>query len=715
MRWQKRARLGIAIFGIAAAGVVFFAIGERQPPVAAPAPDRLDPSAMVEAARGFMNRVTGTRQDFVVKFDHQLSYENGQSKLLGVRIEVKERQGRDFVITGAEALANEKTHEINLTGSVKLTASDGFELSTPAASFRESDGVVRTPGAVTFKKGGMSGTGVGMTYDKNTDVLTIIDQAQVRMVDQAGASTGEFSAGAATLDRVQNYLALERAVHVVRGEQTIDAERAKANLTENEEALTSIELRGSARVAGGSAGFDSMSARDIDLDYADDGETIEKVSLTGAGAIALKGPGGAGRQMTGESLTIALAADGSLTSAIGRDGVRLDLPGVEGQAARQVSAKNLDAAGEPGKGMTSVRFRDDVEYAEQAAAGASPRTATSSTLELELDGDAIRSALFRDRVRFSEKGLEASAHEARYDPSKGTLHLEDGSPRVADERIAIEAETVDVTLEGRKMLAGGNVKTILQGQEDTPGLLEKKQPTNVSAANLEYEGESGLAIYKGSAQLWQGDTAIRGDTITIDRQKGNLSAVGSARSTLTFGDAASIGRAEEIRYEDATRQIAYVGIKAPIATVSTTAPAAPAAPSAPAAPGAPAAPSAPLAPLGIPAQLGGPQGDLKADRIVVILSKQESKMERLEAYGAVTLRLDQRLATGTRLTYFADEERYVMSGTGAVRVTVVEGCRETSGRTLTFFKSTDRIIVDGNEEIRTRTTGGGPCPQPPAQ
>jgi lipopolysaccharide export system protein LptA len=232
----------------------------------------------------------------------------------------------------------------------------------------------------------------------------------------------------------------------------------------------------------------------------------------------------------------------------------------------------------------------------------------------------------------------------------------------------------------------------------------------VSAAELEYQGESGLAVYKGAAQLWQGDTALRGETITIDQQKGNLSAVGGARSTLALGDAPSVGRAEEIRYEDATRQVTYVGIKAPIATVSKTVPPTPP----PALPAAPNAPIAPAAPVAVPAHVSGPQGDLKADRIVVVLAKEESRMLRLEAYTDVTLRIDQRVATGSRMTYHADDERYVMSGTGTTRVTVVEGCRETSGRTLTFFKSTDRIIVDGNEEIRTRTTGGGPCPQPPA-
>ena len=72
----------------------------------------------------------------------------------------------------------------------------------------------------------------------------------------------------------------------------------------------------------------------------------------------------------------------------------------------------------------------------------------------------------------------------------------------------------------------------------------------------------------------------------------------------------------------------------------------------------------------------------------------------------MNLKLDTRLARGARLTYFADDERYLMSGAGTKSVKVVEACRETTGRTLTFFKSTDRIIVDGNEEIRTQTRNG---------
>ncbi len=725
MRWQKRARLGIAIFGIAFAGVVFFAIGERQPPTAAPAPARADPKAIFETARGLMNRLTGNRQDYAVTFDSQTTYESGDSKLLSVRIDVKGKQGRDFTITGAEALANEKTRQIKLSGNVKLVASDGFELTTGTASFRENDGIVRTPGAVSFRKNTMSGTGVGMVYDKNSDVLTIDDQAHVVMVDEAGKTSGEFTAGAATLARQDNYLALSRTVHALRAEQIIDADQATARLTDNEEAITAIELRGNARVAGGSAAFDSMSARDIDLDYADDGHTIEQVVLNGSGAIALKGRSGApGRQMLGESLTLMLAPDGAVTSAIGRNTVQLNLPASQGSAARQVRAAMLDAAGEPGKGMTSAQFSGEVEYREEALQEAPPRTARSRTLQIGLDGDAISSAVFSGRVQFEEKGLRASSADAHYEPAAGVLRLkgadDGGGPRVADEQITIEADAIDVTLDGRRILAKGTVKTRLQGGARTPGLLKKEQPANVSAAGLTYDGEIGRASYRGGAQLWQGDTAIRGDTIVIDQQKGNLSATGGARTTLMLGGATSIGRAEETRYEDTTRQITYVGLTPPAAAASET-PIAPRTPRAPPAPGAPAArvagpaPGAPLAPGAVPAQLSGPQGDLRADRIVVVLAKDESRIERLEAYDSVTLRLDQRTATGARLTYHSADERYVMSGTTTVPVAVTEACRQTTGRTLTFFRSTDRIVVDGNEEIRTRTTSGGTCAQPPPQ
>jgi hypothetical protein len=110
--------------------------------------------------------------------------------------------------------------------------------------------------------------------------------------------------------------------------------------------------------------------------------------------------------------------------------------------------------------------------------------------------------------------------------------------------------------------------------------------------------------------------------------------------------------------------------------------------------------------------LSGPQGDLRGERIEIVLAKEGNKVERLEGYTGVTLKLDNRTAVGSRLTYYASEERYVMSAAGTTRVRVVNmktgssgavTCSETVGRTLTFYKSTDTISVDGNDQNRTET------------
>jgi LPS export ABC transporter protein LptC len=768
-RWQKRARLGIAVFGIVFAAGLFATIREREKPIPPTVPSRLDPKAVIESSGSRLLRITGTKLDFEVLSDRQLAYENGAAKLFGVRIIVKERDGRDFLVTGREAQTGESEKLLQLTGDVKLVASDGFELTTDHATFNQDDGVVRAPGPVVFRKGRMSGSGMGMSYDKNTDVLTVNNQSRVKTTDEGDNTSMEFSSGTAVLARKEDRLRLERSVHALRHEQVLEADNALAKLTENDEQVTYIELRGNSRVAGGSNTFDSMSARDIDLDYSDDGQVLEAVILSGSGAIVLKGENGApGRQILGDSLQIGVAPDGAVTSVAARENVQLDIPAGQGRPARRVRAQVLDGTGEAGKGLTAAKFTDRVEYREESPK-APTRVGRSRALQVALNGDQVDNAVFTGSVVFEDQGLRASAARAEYEPTKDLLHLrgadQGGGPRVADEQVLIDAASIDVTLEGRRMLASGAAKTVLQpsaaagvkGKDSPkmPGLLEQKQPTNVSAASVEYDGDSGRAVYAGAAQLWQGDTAIRGDRITIDRSKGDMSAVGSARSTLLLNGTSSIGRADEIRYDDARRQIIYesagasdaidrkdAGAGARGGAPATPAPAAPApATPAPAAPApatpapatpAPAAPApaapvpgtptpatpapatpAPVAPPAVPpAQLSGPQGDLRSPRIVVHMAATGNSMDRLEAFMYVDLHVDIRAATGSRLTYYTAEERYVITGVPGKPVKVIEGCRETTGMTLTFFKSTDRIIVEGNEERRTETKRAGPCQEP---
>ena len=540
-RWQKRARWGLAAFGIVFAIIVYTAIGQRPTATPAQAPARLDPKAVLESIQAVFQQSQAARQDYVIEAERQLTYEGGATKFINVTIKVKQREGRDFVVSGREAQAGENRKDLEVSGDVKLAASDGFVARTDRATFNQDDATVRVAGAVSFEKGRMTGSGVGMTYNQMTDVLTLADQARVVMTDESGKAVNEFSSGSATLARLENYLALEGDVHALRGDQVLDADRGRALLSEDDEHITFIELRGDSQVAGGSA-FESMTARDIDLDYTDDGVTLERAQLTGNGVIKMAGgEDGPGRQFAGDLLELAFAPDASLTRAVGAR----ERPG---RSAR-------DAPERPGRPRAAYGRRRSKRPARQARTwmrrgsttrsntgrlrppDAAARVARSNGLRIALAGDEVTSATFTGSVKFEDQGLQASGALGEYDPAKGTLRLSGtdagGAPRVADAQIEIEGEAIDVTLQGRRMAARGNVRTILRAgtaKNRLPGLLQQGQPANVNANALEYDGDAGKATYTGAAALWQGETAIRGNTIALDQTRGDL--VGDGRRAV---------------------------------------------------------------------------------------------------------------------------------------------------------------------------------------
>ena len=719
--WQKRARLVVAAVGIASAVVVYAGIGRRKTATPAPAIHRLDPKAILETTAGLLQQVRGTKQDFSVQSERQLTYDNGSTRLLGVRISVKNRDGRDFVVTAKEASSGEHEKTLQLSGDVHLSASDGFQLVTDKGSFSQDDGIVRADGAIQFGRGGMRGSGTGMTYDKNRDVLTIAQDAQVTVTGADGKTTMDFHAGAASLDRVQDVLVVDGMVHVVRDAQVIETDQATAHMDDRDELVKTMELRGNSRVEGGSDAFDSMSARDINLYYSDDGQMLQHVALAGGAAVALAAKNGSsgGRQFMAETLDLQLAADGSIEHGSGQDKFAMVLPAGGDLPARRIQSDQFDSRGEAGKGLTEATFTGNVVYREEAKKGTAVRTARAHDLRVAMNGDAIGAAEFNGAVTFDEQGLKATGGQAHYMPDAGTLALARGNgtanPMVVDDKITIEGQTIDVALESRRMSAAIGVKTTLQaggggksgeGAAHLPGLLKQDQPAHVNADGLEYDGSANHAVYTGNASLWQGETAVRADRLTIDQATGDLIATGTARANLVLDNGTSASRADDIRYDDAKHVITYAMTPRPVPTAAPARPGgATASPAAAAA--APVVPAAPVL-----AQMSGPQGDLSATHIEAFLADGGGALRQLVADGSVSLKLDTRRATGGHLTYFADGERYVMTGTAAAPVTVVEACRESTGKTLTFFKSTDRIIVDGNEEIRTQTKSGGACPQP---
>jgi lipopolysaccharide export system protein LptA len=211
-------------------------------------------------------------------------------------------------------------------------------------------------------------------------------------------------------------------------------------------------------------------------------------------------------------------------------------------------------------------------------------------------------------------------------------------------------------------------------------MLKPDQPVYAAADELSYDGDARLAVYSGQApkqaRLWQGDTTIQGDRVTVDDATGNLTAKGTVASTLileqqdektkTIERVPSIGSADDFLYDDGLRRATYTGT----------------------------------------AHVSGPQGDLRAARIELYLSASASELDRVEGYEAVTMRDATRTAFGDRLTFVSADGRYLMVGSP---VKIEADCRETTGRTLTFYKATNNITVEPNDEFRTQVKSIPKC------
>src|SRR5688572_9952479 len=159
-KWQKRARLVIAVAAVAFAIVVGFALKRRVPPAAVPSAAPTAPGAIVEVTGGRIERFKLSRQDVRVANERQLTYSDGSTRLMGVTISADERAGgRSFTVTGKEATVGQNESAILLDGDVRLAASDGMVVHTEHATYSDKDALVRADGPVKFSRGRMTGSG----------------------------------------------------------------------------------------------------------------------------------------------------------------------------------------------------------------------------------------------------------------------------------------------------------------------------------------------------------------------------------------------------------------------------------------------------------------------------------------------------------------------------------------------------------------------------
>ena len=718
MRWQRIARLAIAVFVLGFAVVVAVSLLRRPTTrqVKSETP-RVDQKTVAEMGQ-FTYTITDDAGKVKVKIDAKraLTYPDGRQVLDDADVTLPDRDGRPMKLHGQSVevvtpQGSTQPQTVLVTKGARLTSDDGLVVSSEQATYDQRTSVVTVPGPVQFTKGRLSGSGVGATYDQTRNVLWLLDQATMHVkADDKGAGAAEATAKGIGMARSDHFIRLVENAHIVGEGRTLDANEIVLRLLPDDSTLQSVEMRGNSRItgSGGASNADTMSARDIDLTYAPDGRTLQQARLV-ENAVAQFGAGGGTRRISAAAIDMTMGPDGSTINVLNASqNVALDLPAAADAPARRITSATLNAAGP--NGLQTATFAGGVTYRElkpPARRGAPPpseRTARSLRLIVQTQPGlgALQQADFRGNVHIEDGDTVADAPRAVHHVAQDSfdLSLSPGDPgpqpSLNDGRVLVYARTITFAIGTRKLHAETDVRSSVQpsrGEADKkgtaanqgrgrgrggagesgrmPSMLAQDQPVSVTAAKMDYDGAAGVATYTGQAKLWQDQTQVQGDVIVVDDQSGNLTARGHVRSVMFFDEVdATTGKKQSVQTTATGDSLVYEDAKR-IATYTT-------------------GPTA-------QAHLVGSEGDVTADQIQLFLKEGSKELDRAEAEGKVTVVESFRTATGQHLTYTPANETYVMTG---APVEIVEKkpeeCRISHATTLTFRKAAEAMTMENN-------------------
>lgn len=783
--WRKRLRFAIALFVVIFAAVVVVSLRKGRKPAtpAAAAPRKLDDQAVVNNLGKGTYEVHDPRKEgkvtFRINFGNQLTYADGSSKFgNGVRVEMPDKNGRQIIVESLDARITvppgKQVGTADFTGGVRLTTSDGIVVTSATASYNDEEQMTRIPGPLAFKKGRMTGTGVGATYDQSRRVLWLLDQARVDVVpDQKGNGAIHVTSKSAGMARAEHYMKFTGGARLDGEGHVTVADEATAFLTEDDERVTRMELRGNARMTGkpGGSGPQDMRAKDIDLAYAEDGRTLQAAKLVENAAVQLPGEKGKpGRRIAGKVMDVALAPDGAtVTNLVANENVQVDLPPDGDIPARRIRSASLLATGAPGAGIQAATFSGNVEYRENRAARGKlaevDRSAKSDRMDIRTKpgfGD-LEHAEFHNNVYFTDgPQTKAEAPMAVYAIAQDRLELSPGQgdtgrgPHVSDGRISVDARNIQMGLTNQKMKADTLVRSVMTpqsgkpvsrpaspapapgargaGTKPTPRGVAPREPANAAASQPTAKADSSEAAGVKVPSLLKQNEPVNVRSNRLDYDGVSSLATYEGNSTLWQDDTTI--KADKIVIEDKTGNLrATTNVvsrmfltepddKTPGPRTATSKPATPK-PAAPkgVAPKPAAEPTTTVADELFyedakhratytgRAHMSGPSGDVTGDKIELFLAEDGGQLERAEADGNVVSRQDNRRAYGKHLTYLAKDELYTMTGSPVkLYDQTPTNCRITEGTTLTFDRSLSTSTASGNSTAGQRMRSEPVCP-----
>jgi lipopolysaccharide export system protein LptA len=593
-----------------------------------------------------------------------------------------------------------------------------IHLETSALIFNQKTGDACTKQKVEFSLPQASGSSLGVHYVSKTSTLTMDSQVNLVFSHPAGIVA---TAETATIMKDPHWVLLDhphvkngsqqgeadQATLFLRNDNTLDsvvaqgnvllqtsgtavaqarAERLQLNMTEQGSELKTAVFTGSVQADVGGAQPMEANAGQVDLEFGNQNVLKKVHSEDGVRLIQHQNPSSPNAQdlqVTAPIVDFFMSSGQRLDRAETAGSAQIAIrPAASGRDARTViTAGKFEARFDDRGQLSSVHGAPDARIVNTSP-GQPERVSTSQFLDANFRaGQGIVSIDQQGNVAYVDGEHRAWAERAHYTPSDQVLVLT-GSPRVIDASMTTTARLMRMNRATGEAFADDDVKSTYSDLKTQPNgaLLASSSPIHVTAQHMTIHGSAAVAFYTGGVRLWQDANLVEAPSIEFDRNRRSVAAQGSPDRPVSTvlvqldssGKATPIAiTSTSLTYADNERKAHFSGnvvAKGADLTITSN------------------ETDAFLQALG--------SGSSHAD-------SPSGKLQKIVAQGQVVITQPDRRATGDRLIYTADDDKFVLTG-GPPSIFDAEHGKIT-GVSLTFFRHDDRVLVEGSNLTPTVT------------
>jgi lipopolysaccharide export system protein LptA len=699
-------------------------------------------SAVLQQSQTFSyNGMERNRTIFTIRASRATKFKDGNQALLeDVWITIYGRAGdRNDNIHTRECSYEQKNGTVRCTGAVTIdiqgaNPSSGVPLQksllvkTSDLAFDSQTGEASTPAVVEFRLPQGSGRGVGVSYSTRAAIVRVEHAIEFNMLpsERSGGLPLSIKGSSLEIRRNDRMARLGGPVVIQQGQRELLADQISIALDENFHARHAVaEGHPSIREAQAN-GSVAVSAAMFEGFLSPDG-WIERILATGSVAGSRETATGSD-QFSSERVEFSLeathnvlremTASGGVTAQMEQKDVSQVLkttvlrvkfaPGKQPDQQRIESAETLGPGTIESKNAqenTELRApKFTAEFTESGrlthllgATGVEVRRQTGNSLP-QVSTAQFLSATFspdgqwntveeKGDVNFQQGDRHASSSYARIDRAADQIALT-GSPVLSDALSRTTAGTVTIGQKSNQIAAdGGVVSTYLAAAQGNSVNLGSG-PAHISADKFAGSTLSGRVVYSGHARLWQGQSVLESDQITIWRDEKKIEATGNVVAVFPETSGPSLEsasetkasrstlwqvRAPELTYRNDQNQAHLEGgvtaTSEQVSLVSRT--------------------------LDVHFDPGPSPSSANRSRA------GGGQLNLAVARGNVVVHQDDRRGVADNAEYTVADGKFVLSG-GHPTITDASG-NTTSGRSLTFFLANDTILIDSEEGSRSLT------------